>query len=1053
MIRGQFLATDNLDLAFNRILNWNTLEDLPSGDASSGEVLVWSGSQWAPGTVSASGVVSVTWGDVGEKPTFVNELTAGDGISVSSATGDITIADSYHTDTNEPTGFVDPDDSVISITDNKTFSIEPASSQFEYYDQGVKYTVTSTDSITFAGTEGLKAFYYEGATLSVVNTFDPDQLIGKSALVAITYWDATNNVTLGLGEERHGITMDGMTHRWMHQHVGTIYIGGHALGDIVTDGDGSASTHASLSVASGTIADEDLYMDATAKTNPANIPVMYLSGTGTKWRKDTARDWPVKNAAAGNGYLAWNENDGSSWVQTEVTANRYVLAHIIRTNATSSDTYYIAVQGQATYLTLGLAQDGAAAELNALVTAGLPMPEFMPLGSVIFQTGNFANTPKARIRPTEAGDDYVDWRFQSLSPASPAGDHGALSGLTDPDHPLTALQQSSATTNQAVVWNGSTWVADAVVNSVVAGTGISLSGSSGDVTVTCDLTWTELANKPTFVNDVTAGSNININNTTGSVAVSCITNPTFEGVVTCDKTVFVNAGAGTSISTIDLGNGAAQFEFHNVLFSEKWVFDGGEVEVSGGDIIAVTGSIRSKGSIFLGYGRSTNAIQTFYFYHDGSGFAKQMRWHHTNEQFEFNDDLLVEGTIHENSASLVTIYSTLAHTHSAAVDSVAAGTNIAVTTTTGDVTVSCITNPTFAGDVLCSEKLTVTSTLVVNHSINAIGHPITAQYLYVRAGTGDNAKLYYKTYNNTIRFQLYMADSAENLLRLAASTNGSVWDYDLTVWDNVNSRVGIGTATPAATLDVNGTARANTLISDGNIYLNYGGPDGDSFVYFYADSSATGKHLKWDEAFDRFEFDDTISVSGDVKATGDVRADGSVLSDVNLYINYDGPNGDSYIYFYAATSAQGAYIYWDDSDDRFVVSHDVRVSGNVYADGPVYNNGDYYVNYGGGDGDSFIYFYADSSVTGKHLKWDEANTRFEFDDTLSISGTMISETASIAGTIIIGGDIDHNGSNIGFYGTAPIAKPTVTGSRSGNAALASLLTELANLGLIVDDST
>lgn len=42
---------------------------------------------------------------------------------------------------------------------------------------------------------------------------------------------------------------------------------------------------------------------------------------------------------------------------------------------------------------------------------------------------------------------------------------------------------------------------------------------------------------------------------------------------------------------------------------------------------------------------------------------------------------------------------------------------------------------------------------------------------------------------------------------------------------------------------------------------------------------------------------------------------------------------------------------------------------------------------------------------------------------------------------------------MGFQGTAPIAKPTVTGSRGGNAALASLLTALANYGLITDSTT
>jgi hypothetical protein len=45
------------------------------------------------------------------------------------------------------------------------------------------------------------------------------------------------------------------------------------------------------------------------------------------------------------------------------------------------------------------------------------------------------------------------------------------------------------------------------------------------------------------------------------------------------------------------------------------------------------------------------------------------------------------------------------------------------------------------------------------------------------------------------------------------------------------------------------------------------------------------------------------------------------------------------------------------------------------------------------------------------------------------------------------------GVKMGFFGTNPIIKPTVTGSRGGNAALASLLTQLAALGLVIDSST
>ena len=52
----------------------------------------------------------------------------------------------------------------------------------------------------------------------------------------------------------------------------------------------------------------------------------------------------------------------------------------------------------------------------------------------------------------------------------------------------------------------------------------------------------------------------------------------------------------------------------------------------------------------------------------------------------------------------------------------------------------------------------------------------------------------------------------------------------------------------------------------------------------------------------------------------------------------------------------------------------------------------------------------------------------------------------------VGGYLEVQG-NLGFYGTASITKPTVTGSRGGNAALASLCTALANLGLITNSTT
>jgi hypothetical protein len=55
--------------------------------------------------------------------------------------------------------------------------------------------------------------------------------------------------------------------------------------------------------------------------------------------------------------------------------------------------------------------------------------------------------------------------------------------------------------------------------------------------------------------------------------------------------------------------------------------------------------------------------------------------------------------------------------------------------------------------------------------------------------------------------------------------------------------------------------------------------------------------------------------------------------------------------------------------------------------------------------------------------------------------------------LLISHNLQHAGTTLGFYGHAVGTKPTVTGSRGSNAALASLLTALANLGLITDSSS
>jgi len=79
----------------------------------------------------------------------------------------------------------------------------------------------------------------------------------------------------------------------------------------------------------------------------------------------------------------------------------------------------------------------------------------------------------------------------------------------------------------------------------------------------------------------------------------------------------------------------------------------------------------------------------------------------------------------------------------------------------------------------------------------------------------------------------------------------------------------------------------------------------------------------------------------------------------------------------------------------------------------------------------------------------------------SYSATMLLEAfnglvvAGNGGTYLTlnSGVFQINAGHLGFYGSSGLAQPTITGSKGGNAALASLLTYLAAMGLVVDSTT
>lgn len=70
-----------------------------------------------------------------------------------------------------------------------------------------------------------------------------------------------------------------------------------------------------------------------------------------------------------------------------------------------------------------------------------------------------------------------------------------------------------------------------------------------------------------------------------------------------------------------------------------------------------------------------------------------------------------------------------------------------------------------------------------------------------------------------------------------------------------------------------------------------------------------------------------------------------------------------------------------------------------------------------------------------------------------LAGPLVPSSVATTGIVQIGTDLIHKGTKAGFFNATPVTKPSVSGGRRGNPALASLLTALASLGIVSNSTT
>ncbi|KKK68118.1 hypothetical protein LCGC14_2947280, partial [marine sediment metagenome] len=190
-----------------------------------------------------------------------------------------------------------------------------------------------------------------------------------------------------------------------------------------------------------------------------------------------------------------------------------------------------------------------------------------------------------------------------------------------------------------------------------------------------------------------------------------------------------------------------------------------------------------------------------------------------------------------------------------------------------------------------------------------------------------------------------------------------------------------------------------------DFYLNYNGPNGDAFINVFK-GHAAGRHIKYDNGDDRFEFNTDIQTPNDIDAGGDITAQTNVISvsgfiqgpllrsNSHMYINFDGGDGNSSLYFYENGSSTGAKLMWNDGTSKFnfdqplLVTGNLDVSGEVIATGRIRTDFSIYNNNSGPDADSYVFFYEGGSNQGRWLKWDDSDNRFEFNDSLVVTGDI-----------------------------------------------------------------
>lgn len=358
--------------------------------------------------------------------------------------------------TNVYNGFVDS--TQVTITRNnatRQISIAPTGASYDIYVKGVKFTKSTTETITVPNTTQISFIYFDNTgTLQQTTTFDGGLLLRDNAYVCNAYWNVAQAKFIFVGLEFHSYDRNWLAHLIRHRQ-GASYFSGFSLTGFVVDGDGSSNTHAQFTCDAGVFDDEDIRHSWGATTS---FDVFYRIGA-TNWQSKNGNTYPFilsgeESYTGANGRICYNQLNGANYQLTQVQEGFYTTVSLFAIN--DSTEKVVAFLGINEYSTVALARAGAINELG-LISSTLPFQEFIPIGVVILQSSSaYTNTPKARIVSTDTGASYFDLRLTtSYVVVNTSNSHLTLGDTTnDACHPQYLLKNTLTTKGDILTHDG-----------------------------------------------------------------------------------------------------------------------------------------------------------------------------------------------------------------------------------------------------------------------------------------------------------------------------------------------------------------------------------------------------------------------------------------------------------------------------------------------------------------------------------------------------------------------------------------------------------------------